>query len=85
MLRLHDDLANNLLNFIMHCNREMLTFIIEPKLKLENFGFNKLHLDVLKLDKLTEKYHTASITKKSANYSVTPMHLACLNPNKQVF
>jgi ankyrin repeat protein len=65
-------------------NREMLAFMIEPKLKLENFGFNKLHLDALKLDRLTEKYHTASITKKAANSNVTPLHMACLNPSRSV-
>jgi len=48
-------------------NIAMCIWIIEPLLKLENYGFNKLHLDVLKLSKLTEKYHTASITKKAAN------------------
>ena len=30
-------------------NLEMMIWIIEQNLKLENFGFNKLHLDVLKL------------------------------------
>jgi ankyrin repeat protein len=62
----------------------MLAFIIEPKLKLENFGFNKLHLDALKLERLTEKYHTASITKKAASSNVTPLHMACLNPSRSV-
>ncbi len=58
---------------------------MEPLIKQENYGFNELHLDVLKLDKLTKKYHTASITKK-ANSSgmITPLHLACINPNKNV-
>ena len=46
-------------------NYKLLADIIEPQIKLENFGFNKLHLDVLRLDKLTEKYATISITKKS--------------------
>ena len=62
----------------------MLEWIIESHIKNENYGFNKLHLDVLKLAKLTDKYHTASITKKAANTSITPLHLACLNPNKAV-
>lgn len=45
-------------------NRELAASLVEPKLQHENFGYNKLHLDVLKLDKLTEKYPTVSITKK---------------------
>jgi hypothetical protein len=61
-----------------------MIWIIEQNLKLENFGFNKLHLDVLKLKVLTEKYHTASITKKAANCNITPLHLACLNPSQIV-
>ena len=62
----------------------MLKFIIKEKSKHENFGFNKLHGDVLELKQLTEKYHTASITKKASNTGVTPLHLACLNPSKVV-
>ena len=58
---------------------------MEPLIKLENYGFNELHLDVLKLDQLTNKYHTASITKKASSAGdITPMHLACINPNKNV-
>jgi hypothetical protein len=53
-------------------------------MKQENYGFNKLHLDVITLDRLTEKYHTASITKKAANSGITPLHLACLNPSKAI-
>ena len=54
-------------------------------MKNEGFGFNKVHLDALKLDRLTEKYHTASITKKAnACSNCTPLHFAALNPNKNV-
>ena len=38
---------------------------VGPRVESENFGYNKLHFDVLKLDKLTEKYATVSITKKA--------------------
>lgn len=62
----------------------MLVWIVERLIKLENYGFNKLHLDVLKLPKLTDKYHTASILKKAGGTGITPLHLACLNPNKEV-
>ena len=63
----------------------MVTFMIEPLIQHENYGFNKLHLDVLKLDKLTEKYATVSITKKSQSAAnITPLHLACINPNVEV-
>ena len=63
-------------------NRELLVQLLEPKIKFENYGFNKLHLDVVKLDELTEKYATQSITKKaSSDHNVTPLHFACTNPN----
>lgn len=42
----------------------MLVWIIELMLKKGDDQFSKLHLDVLRLDKLTEKCHPASITKK---------------------
>lgn len=66
-------------------NREFLEFLIGPCVKFENYGFNQLHHDVLKLDKLTEKYHTTSITKKAfSNKNITPLHLAAINPNEEV-
>jgi len=66
-------------------NRDFLIWLMEPLIKQENYGFNELHLDVLKLEKLTKKYHTASITKKANSASmITPLHLACINPNKNV-
>ena len=66
-------------------NRELAASLIAPKIKYENYGFNKLHLDVLKLDKLTEKYATQSITKKATSENnVTPLHFAAINPNTEV-
>ena len=66
-------------------NYKFVADLIEPLVKHENYGFNKLHLDVLKLKKLTDKYATISITKKatSAN-NVSPIHFACINPNTAV-
>ena len=66
-------------------NKDFIIWVVENCLKHENFGFNKLHLDVLKLNHLTEKYHTASITKKAGSCgNCTPLHFAALNPNKNV-
>ena len=66
-------------------NRALVAALLEPQVQHENYGFNKLHLDVLKLDSLTEKYPTVSITKKSQSAChVTPLHLACINPNVEV-
>ena len=63
-------------------NRALAASLIAPKVKHENFGYNKLHLDVLQLDKLTEKYATQSITKKAiSDVNTTPLHLASINPN----
>ena len=66
-------------------NREMVAHNLKEKIKHENFGFNQLHYDVVKLDKLTDKYATASITKKGiSDNNVTPLHFACINPNVEV-
>lgn len=59
--------------------------MIEPCVSFENYGFNQLHHDVLKLDKLTDKYHTTSITKKAfSSKNITPLHLAAINPHEEV-
>lgn len=66
-------------------NRKLVASLVQPKIKFENYGFNKLHLDVLQLDELTEKYATQSITKKAvSDNNVTPLHFAAINPNKDV-
>ena len=66
-------------------NRDFVEFLVGPCIKFENYGFNQLHHDVLKLNKLTEKYHTASITKKCfSNKNITPLHFAAINPNAEV-
>ena len=66
-------------------NRKLAAWKLEQLVKHENYGFNQLHLDVLQKDKLTEKYHTASLTKKAVSeQNVTPIHFACINPNKEV-
>lgn len=44
---------------------KLAAHLLSSKIKHENFGFNQLHMDVLTLDKLTDKIHTASITKKA--------------------
>ncbi len=80
-----DEFNNQVWYVALSGNKEFIIWVVENCLKSENFGFNKLHLDVLKLNHLTEKYHTASITKKSgACGNCTPLHFAALNPNKNV-
>jgi len=72
-------------NIVFAGNLELLKFALAPLLKHENYGFNKLHLDVISLDRLTEKIHTASITKKAQScFNMTPLHFSCLNPSTQV-
>ena len=62
-----EQVKNNVLNFARKGQKNQIIKVIEEQLKFENFGWNKLHLDVLKLDKLTEKYATISIGKKCAS------------------
>ena len=72
-------------NFFRLGIRSAAVKTVESQLKLENFGWNQLHLDVLTLDTLTAKYATISIGKKCNTQShVTPVHLACINPNVAV-
>jgi len=80
-----DLLAYQIMGVAMSGNKDFLIWMVEFCSKNEGFGFNKLHLDVLKLNHLSEKYHTASITKKAGSCgNCTPLHFAALNPNKNV-
>ena len=61
---------------------EYLAELIKSQLSQENYGWNQLHLDVMTKKQLTEKYHTASLTKKAISQgNITPIHLACVNPH----
>lgn len=54
-------------------------------MKFENYGFNQLHHDALVKKNISDKLHTASITKKAfSNKNVTPLHFAAINPNEDV-
>ncbi len=58
--------------------------MMEPLIKQEKYGFNELHIDVLK-GKLKKKYSKELITKKAEGAGmITPVHLACINPNTSV-
>lgn len=47
-----------------------------------NFGFNKLHADVLSDDAILEKVLKVSVAKKAnTNKDITPLFCACINPN----
>ena len=66
-------------------NRDLVEFLIKPCIKLENYGYNQLHHDVLVKKELTDKLFTASITKKCfSNKNVTPLHLSAINPNEDI-
>ena len=84
-LLMEDSLLNHCHIVALAGAREWMIKITKSVMSLENYGFNKLHLDALMLDKLTEKYHTASITKKAQIcQNMTPLHFAAINPNKMV-
>lgn len=62
---------------------EALLHWILPK----GVGLNKLHLDATTTTQgpVVGKLQARSVTKKaSGNYAITPLHLACINPNVEV-
>ena len=79
----HDNLPVR--SMVLAGNPKLAAWKLEQLVKHENYGYNQLHLDALTKDKLTEKYHTNSITKKAvSDANVTPLHFACVNPNREV-
>ena len=52
-------------SFVLIGKLKIAAHLLSSKIKHENYGYNQLHLDVLTHDKLTDKIHTASITKKA--------------------
>lgn len=64
-------------------NRKIAFELIQNLSKHPNFGFNQLHVDVLRDNgPLPEKILKQSVTKKAnTNKDITPLHCACINPN----
>ena len=86
------NISNNL-NFTINIhnaarlgNYKTVNALIKQVAKLQNYGFNDLHHQVLeyKDDKFEVQYRV-SINKKSVgNFAITPIHLACINPHEKV-
>jgi ankyrin repeat protein len=56
--------------------------ILKKIVELNNFGFSKLHLEVLSDVPLADKVNKASVTKAAyQNQGITPLHCACINPD----
>jgi hypothetical protein len=61
-------------------------YMLKELTKHSHFGYNDLHLNVLKKYKKGEKlpaFKYASVAKKGGN-GMTPLHFACINPDSNV-
>ena len=63
-------------------------YILTELVKHPHYGFNELHLNVLKQYKKGEKlpeFKYVSVAKKAtSNLGMTPLHFACINPDVEV-
>ena len=60
----------------------LASFILSEMIGVEGKGYNKHHLEALTLDK-TQITFRPSVNKKS-EFSVTPIHFACINPSNNI-
>ena len=62
--------------------RELAQEILKKIVEFQNFGFSKLHLEVLSDVPIVDKVNKASVTKAAyQNKGITPLHCACINPD----
>ena len=72
------------INAVLKGNIKIAKYLLKDLDKLNNFGFNALHYDVLaksKADDISIKVKTSLTKKPQTNYGMTPMHVACINPD----
>ena len=78
------DFQSNIYMAVRAGNKVMAGYLIKKLNEFNNFGFHALHSDVLNAksaEDLQIKVKT-SLTKKSiTNFNITPVHVACINPD----
>ncbi len=76
-------LAENVYQAVQAGNREVAIFFVEMFNKRGGWGYNNLHYQALAFNgEEMEKFKPVSARKKTiGNMSLTPIHMACINPN----
>ena len=72
--------------WIEHGNYQLPIYLLKELTKHSHYGYNELHLNVLKKYKKGEKlpaFKYASVAKKGGN-GLTPLHFACINPDTEI-
>ena len=81
---LHFDFENSLHLSLRSGNIEISKYLLKQVQGNFNYGFNALHSDVLNLEDPNEikiKVKTSLTKKPQTNFGITPMHVACINPD----
>lgn len=76
-------LAENVYQAVQAGNREVAIFFVDMFNKRGGWGYNNLHYQALAFNgEEMEKFKPVSARKKTTgNMSLTPIHMACINPN----
>ena len=92
ILKSHGDLKQNMshriIDWLRFGNYVLPRYFLEDMVKHSNYGFNELHLNVLKDykgGKTIPEFKSVSVIKKSSTVrNATPLHFACINPDSNV-
>lgn len=78
--------SGNIPNWIQYGEYKLPIYLLKELTKYSHYGYNDLHLNVLKKYKKDEKlpaFKYASVAKKGGQ-GLTPLHFACINPDVNV-
>ena len=80
------DNETNIYKAISAGRRDIAAYIINNYMDANNYGYNKIHLDMLEMSTIeqSDKYNITfkpSVNKKS-KFFLTPVHFSCINPNE---
>ena len=81
---LHFDFSNYIYLSLLCGNKEISSYLLDKVQGNYNYGFNSLHSEVLNLknpEDIKIKVKTSLTKKPQTNLGVTPMHVACINPD----
>ena len=84
--RLDYSLDQGLEHAVTSGNIKTAAYIAQRLLKNGGWGLNDLHIEILTKNdpKQIKEFKKISLTKKSLNSNITPIHYACINPNGKI-
>ena len=76
-----NNMLQNLKHIIRRGDNKLASYLIKEAMTTSSFGYSKLHYEALVEQGEPSRVLTISVLKKNMMDGITPLHVACINPN----